>query len=218
MSKRKRRNFEPESRAEALRPASKGVVAIVAIVAAMLCSCGPEGGEISAQEGDGMGSISSSGNGSGASETSAGQSSSGTTGVEGWPERWYGDFYVTGLALGDPQSVIGTATNISLAADSVIWTDLYCSGNETTLVGSYAGDEAEIVFEAGGTWSRGVLHPPIDGDCGRLELYVYDPEGEQIGEEPIQVLRGRLFISDDCSEDAEWAADLDPDVPTTCPE
>lgn len=150
----------------------------------------------------------------GASSDSNASESSGSETTRGWPDLWYGDYYLPDRELDDPQPTIGTATNFTLSESGGTWEWLYCDGRVEATAGGYSGDAVAIEFDAG-SWDGVLISPPDDEACSELEVFRLHDEGEMTG--PFRLKRGRLYVSEECDGDPPiWAVSLDPDTPTEC--
>lgn len=191
--------------------------------------------------GPGVGDVVSSG--SDTAEASSGSSSNGVSASDGldssgspqtWPEDSYGAFYLAyDFPLGIPGAYLASLSNLELSPDGLVVTHLSCRGaafdEEERFEVTYEGTEAHVrpregdamVMWRGGPLAAELIFRP-GASCTALSAEIVDPDPSTGGYgTEMQWTRGALVVTDPCDEPPiqqfEWAADLDPDVPTDCP-
>lgn len=141
--------------------------------------------------------------------------------VEGWPERWFGWYWVPSLAPDTVANVIGTVSNLQLSEGSVVWQQLQCTPETKNDNISVVFTDGAVAFSPSDSrWlgvnnaASAILRPTETLDCTELDLVFLDEDSQEIG--VTTILRGRQFVFDDCSEDSEWGISLDPKVSMHC--
>ncbi|MEM6994582.1 MAG: hypothetical protein AAF721_28970 [Myxococcota bacterium] len=179
--------------------------------------CGPS---LPGNESDALESASGDGSGGAAAASVTGGTGL-DVGVAGWPEQWYGEYWLRVLDPGTVVNAIGTLTNLELTESGVVWEQIRCRPEALTETIPVVYSPVDVVVVPWDpTWfpirgvSAAILRPPNDGDCGQLVMVVVDDGGEEIGS--FEFERGRQFVFDDCSDGPGWGVELDPDVETTC--